>query len=114
MNKAIVSVPLILAAAFSLGACNQKSGEAAPASTTAPASAPAAVQWPASLVVVGTGFPKPGDPCRVIGENALTNDYLGDSSILVGCLTAANAAKIGGEVVATIDGVTLVSVPDTK
>jgi len=38
-------------------------------------------------------------------------DYLDDSASLLGCLSADDAAKLGGKAVATIDGVTLVSVP---
>jgi hypothetical protein len=30
-------------------------------------------------------FPAEGDVCQVIGENALTSEYLGDSSTLIGC-----------------------------
>jgi hypothetical protein len=86
---------------------------AAPASAPAPAPAPdLAAAWPTSLPVFGDGFPNPGDPCRRIGENELTVNYLDDSASLVGCLSADDAVKLGGRVVATIDGVTLLSVPN--
>jgi len=73
--------------------------------------APAADAWPDSLKVVGDGYPKAGDPCRRIGESAATADYLDDSADLAGCRDTAAAAKLGGKTLATIDGVTLVSVP---
>ncbi|WP_226019552.1 hypothetical protein [Novosphingobium sp. FKTRR1] len=82
------------------------------ASATAAATGAAAVQsWPASLTIVGSGFPNAGDACRVIGETAATVDFLDDSATLVGCLDAADAAKLGGKQVGVVDGVTLVSVP---
>ncbi len=69
--------------------------------------------WPTSLAVFGDGFPHPGDACRRLGESAQTVNYLDDSASLVGCLSADDATKLGGKVVASIDGVTLVSVPST-
>jgi len=68
--------------------------------------------WPASLTVVGNGFPNPGDACRKIGESAATVNYLDHTATLAGCLSKDDAEKLGGRVVATIDGVILVSVPD--
>ncbi|MCA0300551.1 MAG: hypothetical protein LCH68_16325 [Proteobacteria bacterium] len=69
--------------------------------------------WPASLNVMGDGFPNAGDACRRIGETEATVNYLDDSATLAGCLSADDAAKLGGTVVGTVDGVTLVSVPNT-
>ncbi len=66
--------------------------------------------WPTTLAVFGDGFPHAGDACRRLGETAKTVNYLDDSASLVGCLSADDAARLGGKVVATIDGVTLVSV----
>ena len=57
-------------------------------------------------------FPNPGDKCRRIGESAATIDFLDHTATLAGCLSADDAAKLGGRVVATVDGVTLVSIPD--
>lgn len=70
-----------------------------------------AASWPASLKVVGEGFPAKGDPCRMIGETAATVDFLDDSATLAGCPKPEQAAALGGKVVATVDGITLVSVP---
>lgn len=91
-----------------LTACTQATpaGEDAATADTAGAFA-----WPAGLTVVGDGYPGPGAPCRRIGESAATVDFLDDSADLVGCPTAADAEKLGGKVLTTIDGVTLVSVP---
>jgi hypothetical protein len=72
---------------------------------------PASGTWPTTLNVVGEGFPNPGDPCRVVGESAATVDFLDHTATLVGCLDAADAGKLGGRTVGTVDGVTLVSVP---
>jgi hypothetical protein len=107
---------LSLAVALAVTGCQKPANHAAaaaPAADPAPAAAPtaAAATWPTSLVVVGDGFPNLGDPCRQIGESEATVDYLDDSATLAGCLSADAAAKLGGRVVGTVDGVTLVSVP---
>jgi hypothetical protein len=83
---------------------------AAQAPEQRPAANPPAA-WPASLNVMGDGFPSPGDACRRIGESEATVDYLDHTATLAGCLSADDAAKLGGSVLATVDGVTLVSVP---
>jgi hypothetical protein len=62
---------------------------------------------------MGDGFPNPGDACRRIGESEATVDYLDHTATLAGCLSSEDATQLGGTVVATIDGVTLVSVPGT-
>ena len=82
--------------------------------------APAAFAWPASLKVMGTGYPEEGDACRRLGESAAVVDYLDDSAMLVGCpgeassgaaqaLVSASSAQSVGH----IDGVSLFSVPAT-
>jgi hypothetical protein len=123
--RVIIQVGLAaMAAALLLSGCQQSADQAAtPATEAAPVAettqAPKTAQitetiqttWPASLPVFGDGFPNPGDACRRVGESAATANYLDHTATLVGCLSAEDAAKLGGKVVATVDGVTLVSVP---
>jgi hypothetical protein len=68
--------------------------------------------WPSSLNVLGDGYPRPGDPCRRLGESAATSNYLDDSATLIGCPSQASAASVAGKVVGQVEGVTLVSVPN--
>lgn len=112
--RATVSTLLIsLAGVLALSGCKPAADPAATAPSAEPVSAAAApTAWPSSLNVIGDGFPNPGDACRRIGESAATSNYLDDSATLVGCLSTADAAGLGGTVVATVDGVSLVSVPD--
>ncbi len=93
-----------------LVACQADPSNAPAAPETATASE-ASPTWPASLVVVGEGFPNSGDACRVIGESSATINFLDDSATLAGCLDASAAAQLGGTTVGMVDGVTLVSVP---
>jgi hypothetical protein len=72
-----------------------------------------AFAWPASLTVVGDGFPTAGAPCRRIGESAATIDMLDDSAALIGCPSREDADKLGGRFLSTVDGVFLVSVPNS-
>lgn len=97
-----------LAMALDLAGCKRDATDAA-APTTATAPAPAT--WPASLNVMGDGFPNAGDACRIMGESEATVNYLDHTATLAGCLSADDAAKLGGTVVGAVDGVTLVSVP---
>jgi hypothetical protein len=92
-----------------VAACQKAPDEsAAPAPTEMAASA---AVWPASLPVFGDGFPNAGDPCRRVGESEATGNFLDHTAALVGCHAVSDAEKLGGKVVATIDGITLVSVP---
>jgi hypothetical protein len=68
--------------------------------------------WPASLTVVGDGFPQAGAACRRISESAATIDVLDDSAALVGCPTREDADRLGGQFLKMVDGVFLVSVPN--
>lgn len=104
-TKVQTSLAFIATALF-LSACNQAVDKPEAAVVEAPPPV-----WPASLSVVGEGFPNPGDACRKIGESAATINYLDDSATLAGCLSLDDAEKLGGKILATIDGVTLVSVP---
>lgn len=98
-TKPLCLLPLLL-----LAACNPQQEAKAPAHATA-------ADWPASLPVTETGFAAPSSPCRVVGESGATSNYLDDSATLVGCRNAADVEPLGGKIVATVDGVTLVSVP---
>jgi hypothetical protein len=108
IDKQMFTLLLAGVGATLLVACSQTELAATEASATKEGGA---FEWPASLKVVGDGYPRPGAPCRRIGESAATIDFLDDSAALVGCPSAEEAAKLGGKVLATIDGVTLVSVP---
>ena len=98
-------------AMLALAACNKP----APAADTSEPQAPATTVtvWPASLNVLGDGYPKSGDVCRRIGESMATTDFLDDSAILIGCPTSEPQAiaAVGGRQVGAVDGITLISVP---
>jgi hypothetical protein len=102
MRKA--STGLAVAVAALLAACGR------PAEVP-PTDAAGLSAVPASLAPFGEGWPKAGDPCRRLGESAATANWLDDSAVLVGCPTVEAAAALGGTRVATIEGVTVVSVP---
>jgi hypothetical protein len=112
--------------ALLLLSCGQsRSPTAETRAAEAPAMTAAAVKaadWPSSLNVMGDGFPRPGDPCRRLGESPATANYLDDSARLVGCpgaatvaATAAIIANQGGKVVGSAGAgdslVTLISIP---
>ncbi|MCL6285407.1 hypothetical protein M3P21_17905 [Ruegeria sp. 2012CJ41-6] len=53
--------------------------------TTPSAGTPSYGPPEASGLVTARPYPDEGGTCQVIGENALTVEYLGDASVLVGC-----------------------------
>ena len=61
-------------------------------------------------------YPEDGSPCYVIGENELTNKYLDDASLLVGCPRAmtpriATLEAEGASIVAFVERWALISLP---
>lgn len=88
-----------------LAACGMAPGE----ETTVPAAEP--VVFPESLVVIGDGYPASGDPCRRLGESAVTSNWLDDSAVLVGCPGMAEAKALGGTILGADGPIAIVSVP---
>lgn len=79
------------------------------------------MHWPVSLRPFGAGYPKPGDPCRRVGESQVTAEYLDDAALLIGCPGTRSSAVVkrfvaanGGSVVAVVDEFALISVPRAK
>jgi len=106
MRRLYTTTLAMFVASTMLAACEQDDDTAA-----APSGPATEAGWPASLMVFGDGFPNPGDACRRIGESQATVNCLDHTATLVGCFSAADAARLGGRVVGTVDGVTLVSIP---
>lgn len=81
-----------------------------------PVAAPSYSPPEASGLVALRAFPGPQDVCRVMGENALTADYLDDSATLIGCPEAeagaiADRRAAGARVVGAAGDWVLLSVP---
>ncbi len=96
-------IPALLCIAL-LSACQR----AEPTATDTP---PQATPPASSLVLFGNGYPTDGAPCRRVGESEATSQWLDHTGDLVGCPDATTASALGGKIVATIDGTTVVSVP---
>lgn len=90
-----------------LSACQR----AEPTATDTPPQATPPAPPASSLVLFGNGYPTDGAPCRRVGESEATSQWLDHTADLVGCPDAASASALGGKVVATIEGMTVVSVP---
>ena len=70
----------------------------------------------AVLPFFGDGFRAQGDPCRNVGENEITNPFLDDQAILVGCPAGMEnigvfVTETGARAVAQVGDVMLYSVP---
>ena len=68
------------------------------------------------LPFFGTGYRAEGDPCRRVGESAFTNQFLDDSSDLVGCPAGMEnlgvfVTETDAVLVAQVGGTNLYSVP---
>lgn len=73
---------------------------------------PTTANWPDTLYVFGTGYPKSGDPCYAIGESDAVINYLDHTERLFGCPTMVVAQALGGQIVGQEGEIILVSVED--
>jgi hypothetical protein len=99
--------------------CAAMAFAAGSASTSAQAAAThKPFEWPASLVVLGDGYPHSGDACRRLGESSATANYLDHMAMLVGCPGSSDSAAVRAilehhryaRLVGHTDGVTLISI----
>ena len=98
---------------------NVAAGNGANASATAANETQVAdFAWPEALRIMGEGYPRRGNPCRLLGESPATVNFLDDSADLIGCPggrdgAAAQAIVAGenGRVTGEAFGVALISVP---
>ncbi|QEY33349.1 hypothetical protein EVJ50_03985 [Synechococcus sp. RSCCF101] len=68
---------------------------------------------PKTFAPFGEGYPGAGDPCRRLGESDTTRPFLDHETTLVGCPDPAAAGALEGRTIAVIDGITLVSIPQS-
>ncbi len=104
-----LSVACGFAPCLLLAGCGQS-----PGNTIADASPQSVSAIPESLAPFGDGYPDAGDPCRTLGESQATANWLDHTARLIGCPTQEAAAALGGETIATVDGTTIVSIPDDE
>lgn len=69
-----------------------------------------------ALPFFGDGYRAEGDPCRRVGEDAFTNQFLDDAADLVGCPADMEnlgvfVTETGAILVAQVGGTNLYSVP---
>lgn len=112
-TKSPLATALAGSVALTLAACGSggSTDSATSTSETPGDEVSIAVTFPASLPVIGDGYPETGDACRKLGESEATVDWLDDSATLVGCPTKEDARALGGKLVGVIEGITLVSIP---
>lgn len=70
-----------------------------------------------TLPFFGDGYPETGDPCRRLGENAETVNYLDHTADLIACPETLQdldsyIAETGAQEVARLDGFVVLSVPN--
>jgi hypothetical protein len=111
MGIAVFPLATLVIAAAVLSACGSKDNASSDPNVPPPGASAEPIPFPASLTVVGDGYPNSGDACRRIGESAATVDWLDDSADLVGCPTDADAKALGGRIVGNVEGISIVSVP---
>lgn len=109
MTRYLSLFPALASAAVLLAGCS--SGAPADTGSDDAAVAGAATAIPASLAPFGDGYPAAGDACRRLGEADATREWLDDTADLVGCPTVDAANALGGRILATVDGISVVSVP---
>lgn len=67
------------------------------------------VQFPSSLTPIGDGYPRTGDPCRLLKPTNAIERWRVQSSELVGCPSQEDAQALDGEAVGIVDGFLIVA-----
>lgn len=105
--KGLPNISIVAASLLALSACQGQTAEPESGDASQGDNATAGSDI---IPFFGDGYPATGDPCRRVGESNATVNYLDDSADLVGCPDPGSAKALGGTIVATIAGTTLVSV----